>query len=234
MEYQPKIDAKTRKLVGFEALVRLNGFDDSPAGFIPIIEKNGLIARLGRLTTRLVVEQLATWKKQGKELLPVSINYSSKQINDSSYTDYLQELLTKYEIDPGFVQLEITESFFMEKSHRTMRLFEKFNKMEIKLLLDDFGTGYSSLGYLTYVPIDEIKLDKSLVDAFLVEGKDSLIRDVILLVHDLNKTIVIEGVEEKRQYERLLEFEADAIQGYYFSKPLPGDRAIDFVVPAAE
>ncbi len=229
MVYHPKVDTKTRELAGFEALVRMKNLDKSPAVFIPIIEKNGLVARLGRVTTKLVVKQLAEWKAQGKDLLPVSINYSTKQINDFSYIEYLRELLEKYDISPEYVQLEMTESLFLEKNHQTMRLFDKLKKMNIKLLLDDFGTGYSSLGYLTYVPIDEIKLDKSLVDAFLVEGKDNFIRDVILLAHDLNKTIVIEGVEQKWQYERLLEFEADAIQGFYFSKPLHADEAMDFV-----
>ncbi|MBR1823640.1 MAG: EAL domain-containing protein [Ruminococcus sp.] len=90
------------------------------------------------------------------------------------------------------------------------------------------GTGYSSLGYLTYIPVDVIKLDKSLVDNYLVEGKAHFIDDVIRLVHDLNKEMTIEGVEEKWQYLRLKDFGADTIQGYYFSKPLPADTAIDF------
>ena len=100
--------------------------------------------------------------------------------------------------------------------------------------MDDFGTGYSSLGYLIYIPIDEIKLDKSLVDAYLVPGKDNFIGDVIKLVHDINKTIIIEGVEEKWQYERLREFKADAVQGYYFSKPLEADEAIKFMAQSEE
>jgi EAL domain-containing protein (putative c-di-GMP-specific phosphodiesterase class I) len=94
--------------------------------------------------------------------------------------------------------------------------------------MDDFGTGYSSLGYLTYIPVDVIKLDKSLVDAYLVDGKDSFIRDVIRLVHDMDKEMIIEGVEEGWQFKRLREFEADAIQGYYFSRPLPSRDAILF------
>ncbi len=100
--------------------------------------------------------------------------------------------------------------------------------MGIKLLMDDFGTGYSSLGYLTYIPVDVIKLDKSLVDTYLVDGKDSFIKDIIRLMHDLGKEMIIEGVEEEWQYERLKEFEADIIQGYYFSKPLSADEAITF------
>ena len=94
--------------------------------------------------------------------------------------------------------------------------------------MDDFGTGYSSLGYLSYIPVDVIKLDKSLVDTYLVDGKDLFIQDVINLVHDLDKEMIIEGVEEEWQFKRLQEFGADTIQGYYFSKPIPADQAIVF------
>lgn len=229
MVYHPKIDAKTKKPVGFEALVRMKNLEKSPSIFVPIIEKNGWISKLGRVTTRIVIEQLAEWKSQGKELLPVSINYSSRQVNDARYVQFLNDLLQKHDIDPEYVQLEMTESMFLEKNNQTMRLFERFKKMGIKILLDDFGTGYSSLGYLTYIPIDEIKLDKSLVDAYLIEGKDLFIRDVIQLVHDLNKTIIIEGVEQQWQYERLLKFGADTIQGFYFSRPVIPEKATDFL-----
>jgi EAL domain-containing protein (putative c-di-GMP-specific phosphodiesterase class I) len=96
--------------------------------------------------------------------------------------------------------------------------------------MDDFGTGYSSLGYLTYIPVDIIKLDKSLVDNYLVEGKDHFIDNVIRLVHDLGKKMIVEGVEDKRQFERLKYFGADTIQGFFFSKPIPADEAISFRV----
>ncbi|MCR5093385.1 MAG: EAL domain-containing protein [Lachnospiraceae bacterium] len=98
----------------------------------------------------------------------------------------------------------------------------------IRLLMDDFGTGYSSLGYLTYIPADIIKLDKSLVDNYLTEGKESFIDNVIRLVHDLGKKMIVEGVEKRRQFERLRDFGADMIQGYYFSRPIPPDEAIRF------
>ncbi|MBR6486176.1 MAG: EAL domain-containing protein, partial [Lachnospiraceae bacterium] len=109
-------------------------------------------------------------------------------------------------------------------------LFDRFKALGIRLLMDDFGTGYSSLGYLTYIPVDVIKLDKSLVDNYLVEGKDSFIDNVIRLVHDLGKKMIVEGVEEKRQFDRLKDFGADTIQGFYFSEPIPPDEAISFRV----
>ena len=149
-------------------------------------------------------------------------------LNDTVYVEFLKSLLELYEVDPKYIEIEITESLLMEESAVSGKLFDDFGKLGIKLLLDDFGTGYSSLAYLTYVPVDIVKLDKSLVDTYLVEGKDAFIKDVIQLVHDMGKLITIEGVEEKWQYERLREFNADAIQGYYFSKPLDPEEAIEF------
>ena len=142
--------------------------------------------------------------------------------------------MDQYDISHKFIQIEITESLLIEQNIQTQKLFDEFKDMGFRILMDDFGTGYSSLGYLIYIPIDEIKLDKSLVDAYLVPGKDNFIGDVIKLVHDINKTIIIEGVEEKWQYERLREFKADAVQGYYFSKPLEADEAIKFMAQSEE
>lgn len=228
MKYQPKVSAGTQEVIGYEALVRIKDSPYGPGQFIPIAEKNGWASKLGRATTALVVKQLAEWKKAGKTIYPVSVNYSSRQINDSGYVEFLESLLKLYEVDPGYIEIEITESLLMEESATSGKLFEDFRKLGIKLLLDDFGTGYSSLAYLTYVPVDNVKLDKSLVDTYLVEGKDAFIRDVIQLVHDIGKLITIEGVEEKWQYEKLREFNADVIQGYYFSMPLDQEEAIDF------
>lgn len=227
MVYQPKVEAGSKKVVGYEALVRMKDKNYGPATFVPIIEKNGWIPKLGRLTTKLVVEQLYKWRKEGYEILPVSINFSSKQVNDVGYVGYLNGLLREYGIPSKYVQIEITESLFMDNNAQADKLFKELKKMGIKLLMDDFGTGYSSLGYLTYMPIDEIKLDKSFVDSYL-DKNDSFIKDVIMLSHDIDKTIVIEGVEEKWQYEKLCQLDADVIQGFYFSRPLSEDEAIVF------
>lgn len=225
MLYQPKVDSQTKELVGYEALVRIKNENISPAVFIPIAEQSGLISQIGRMTTEMAIKQLAEWRSQGISLHPISINYSSNQINDSGYVKFLKGLLKKYDIDPKYVEIEITEGLFMESTWQAGNLFVQFQAMGIKLLMDDFGTGYSSLSYLTYIPVDILKLDRSLVTNYLVDGKDAFIRDVINLTHDLGKKMVIEGVEEEWQFERLKEFGADVIQGYYFSRPLPPDQA---------
>ena len=228
MKYQPKVSAQTKEVIGYEALVRLRDSKYGPGQFIPVIEKSGWTSRLGRLITKLVVKQLGEWKKMGKEIKPVSINFSSRQINDTEYCKYLEAVLKEYDVDPKYVQIEITESLLMEENSITKELFESFKNLGVILLLDDFGTGYSSLAYLTYVPVEDVKLDKSLVDTYLCEGKEDFIKDVIQLVHDMGKSITIEGVEKDWQYNKLREFNADTIQGYYFSPPLDPEEAIDF------
>lgn len=228
MVYQPKVDVQKLTLSGYEALIRMKEGGIGPGQFISIAERKGWIWKIGRISTELVVRQLAAWQAEGRKLYPVSINYSSNQLSDEGYVDFLERLLQKYNIDPQYIEIEITEGVLIKQTIQANQLFKRFKELGIRLLMDDFGTGYSSLGYLTYIPVDVIKLDKSLVDNYLVEGKDHFINDVIRLVHDLNKEMTIEGVEEKWQYLRLKDFGADTIQGYYFSKPLPADAAIGF------
>ncbi|WP_081674203.1 EAL domain-containing protein [Butyrivibrio sp. VCD2006] len=228
MVYQPQVDAVTKEVTGFEALVRMKEAGLYPNVFIPIVESSGWVGRLGRKTTELVIKQLANWREDGYKLHPVSINFSSNQIGDTGYVDFIKDLLSRYNIPGRYVEIEITEGLFLERTEQAEKLFDQFKELGIKLLMDDFGTGYSSLGYLTYIPVDYVKLDKSLVDSYLVEGKDAFIKDVIQLVHDIDKQVIVEGVEEKWQYERLRHFGADKIQGYYFSRPVMPDEAIVF------
>ena len=228
MLYQPQINAKTKEVSGYEALVRMKEPGIFPGQFIPVAERSGWIWKIGRITTELVIKQLAAWRDSGHKLHPVSVNFSSNQLNDTGYITFVQDLLKEYNIPANLLEIEITEGIFLDKSALADQLFKRFKEMGIKLLMDDFGTGYSSLGYLTYIPVDVVKLDKSLVDAYLVSGKDSFIRNIIYLMHDLNKEMIIEGVEEEWQYNRLVEFDADIIQGYYFSKPIPPEDAIKF------
>ncbi len=228
--YQPQVDSRTEQISGYEALVRMKDPDIGPGRFIPIAEKNGWIWRIGRITTELVIKQIAAWGREGLPLHPVSINFSSNQLSDSGYIDFLEKTLKDYDVSPSLIEIEITEGVFLDKTAQANALFDRFKALGIKLLMDDFGTGYSSLGYLTYIPVDVIKLDKSLVDNYLVEGKDSFIDNVIRLVHDLGMKMIVEGVEHRRQFERLKDFGADTIQGYYFSKPIPPEEAINFRV----
>ena len=218
--YQPQIEATNGEIQGYEALVRLSSLNLPPQVFIPIAEKKGLMVQIGRIVTRKVIEQMAEWKKEGRKLNRIAINYSSGQIADTGYVDYLKNLLDENGISSSLITIEVTESLFMSNLNYAQELFKSLSDIGVSLTLDDFGTGYSSLSYLTYLPVDTVKIDKSWIDSYLQEGKDSFIKNIVRLVHSLNMKLTVEGVEEKWQYDKLKEFECDSVQGYYFSKPI--------------
>ncbi len=228
--YQPKISAEDQQITGFEALVRIKDSTLTPSEFIPVAEKSGYISSIGRIVTELSIRQLAEWRDKNLPLYPVSINFSSHQAHDKEYVTYLSDLLRQYQVPADLIQVEITESLLVDESSNARQMFAEFKELGMKILMDDFGTGYSALNYITYLPIDTIKLDRSLVQAFLVPEKESFIRNIIHLIHDLGMHITIEGVEHEWQYERLKEFHADDIQGFYFSRPLLPQDAEDFIL----
>lgn len=229
MVYQPKVRASDEKLVGFEALVRMKDCSLSPAVFIPIAEENGWLRQIGRITTEKVISQLAKWRDEGHTLYPVSINYSTVQVRDADYLGFLLKKLNDYQIPARYIEIEITESIFLEHMDLDVSLISEFRGAGIRVLLDDFGTGYSSLSYLSSMPLDAIKVDKSFVDEYLRDSrKMMLIRDIIQLGHDMGDEIIVEGVESREQFVHLRDMGADTIQGFVFSKPLPPDEAILF------
>ena len=228
--YQPQINTMTGELRGYEALVRLSNQLIMPSNFIPIAEKDGHIAKIGRIVTEKVIKQMAEWRDSGMELHKVSINFSVGQIGDKSYIPYLKKLLSTYDIPAHLIGIEITESLFLSNKTQALDLFKQFEEIGIKIALDDFGTGYSSLNYLTYLPIETVKIDKSTVD-FYLDGKAGFIEHIVNLVHCLGMDIIIEGVEEQWQYEKLKSFKCDYIQGYFFSEPLTGEQVKNFVQP---
>ncbi len=229
MVYQPKISVKDRKTAGFEALVRIRGHQFSPERFIAIAEQNGWLRRIGRITTELVIRQQAKWKAEGHRILPVSINYSGIQLQDKDYFRFLMDTLAKYQVPPSALHIEITERVVIKQTQQALEQLQKFHEAGILLEMDDFGSGYSSLSCLSYLPFDIIKVDKSVVSSFLTDPKRMVVmQDIITLGHDMKVQMICEGVETKEQYEKLREMGADLIQGYYFSRPLPPDKAIAF------
>lgn len=230
MVYQPKIDVQTCRVKGYEALVRMKDSSISPAVFIPIAEENGWLREIGRITTEKTIKQLAEWRDEGKKIYPVSVNYSAIQIRDTGYLDFLLEKLNEYHIEPKYIEIEITESILIEHSNEAKKLLDRLHGAGIRVLLDDFGTGYSSLSYLSAISLDAIKVDKTFVDEYLKSEKQMiLLHDIIRLGHDLDEEIIVEGVETEEQFVHLKDMGADTIQGYYFSKPLLPEDAIDFV-----
>lgn len=218
--YQPKVEVKTGKISGFEALLRLKNHNISPSYFIEIAEESDLILDISRWVTREVIEELSRWMEKGFDLKPISINFSARQIRDLSYIEFLQEVLDKNQIDADLIEIEITENILLENTDNTMDYLNELRKIGTKIVLDDFGTGYSSINYLTYLSVERVKLDKSLCDRFLEFDNTKVIGSIISLVHGLGMEITAEGIEEVKQYYRLRETGCDFIQGYLFSKPL--------------
>lgn len=220
LAYQPQVNVNTGEIEGYEALLRLKHHKISPAVFIKVAEETGLIIDIGRWVTKEAIRQLVSWKDKGIELKPISINYSSIQINDKEYYSFLVNSIREADLDPSLLELEITESVFMEQTDETLDFLRKIKKLGLRIALDDFGTGYSSLNYLTVLPVDKVKLDKSLCERFLQLENINVLDSLIALVHSLSLVITAEGIEEEEQYKRLKAGGCDFIQGYYFSKPL--------------
>lgn len=221
--YQPQIDTDTHKIIGFEALMRIK--DDklgllSPSEFIPVAEKTGLIIKLGYWA----LEEACRFTKSLEECgytLYVSVNVSPIQLGQPDFTEKVKSILEKTGLSPQFLKLEITESCLISSLEDTMRIIHELQQLGVGFSLDDFGTGYSSLNYLSTLPINTLKIDKSFVDNICSNGKNSSVtQSIINLAHDLQIEVIAEGVEVKEQFEQLENEQCDSIQGYLFSKPL--------------
>lgn len=223
--YQPQVDLKTGEIDGFEALLRLKEHTIRPDRFIPVAEETGLIVKIGRWVAKEAVEQFVRWQEKGLEEKKMAINFSSKQLKDKDYIKYLENLLIVNNVKSELIEIEITESILLENNKETMNFLNELKAVGFKIALDDFGTGYSSLHYLTYIPVDKVKLDKSINDKFLNLENNKVMDSLIFLAHSLNLKITAEGIEVWEKYLRLKDGGCDYIQGYLFSKPLEPDDA---------
>ncbi len=226
MNYQPQYDTATGKLRGVEALVRWRsdeGKTVSPETFIPIAEKNGAILTLGDWIIEECISDFSKWNEKhiGMDDFLISINVSSIQFKNKSFVKYLISMIQKYNISPTNIELEITESVFidnMEEIIHKMRILKDFG---IRFSMDDFGTGFSSLSYLRDLPIDTLKIDKSFVDDVVTDGSTRTIAESII---DLSKKLgfdtIAEGVEHEVQYSLLKNIGCENIQGFYLGKPM--------------
>lgn len=222
--YQPQIEAETGNVIGFEALLRLCDNSISPKVFIPIAEETGQIIDIGRWVAREAIRQAAEWREKGLEEKVIAINYSGKQLRDKGYIEYVRQLLKEYHVKAGNIEIEITEGILLENNVQTIEFLEELKKYGFGIALDDFGTGYSSLNYLTYIPVDKVKLDKSINDKFLSLENSLVMDSLISLAHSLNLKITAEGIEEWDKFIKLKNSHCDYIQGYLFSKPLNKDE----------
>ena len=229
--YQPKCCADNGKVVGAEALVRWKMDDGSfisPGEFIPIFERDGLIVQLDEYVFREVCEQMSIWRESGVTLFPVSVNLSRASLHEEGTVEKYTRIIEEYDIPKEYVPLEITESATIY-SREIEGLMNNLKRKGFALHMDDFGSGVSSLASINILPFDVVKLDKGLIDLIGDRSGDELVRHTIELSHFNEMTVVAEGVETENQLELLKKLNCDTIQGYFFSPPVPSDKALEYV-----
>lgn len=228
--FQPKVALQTGKVIGAEALVRWKHPERGivpPDQFIGLAEQTGLIKPLSLWVLEAALKQSKSWNQAGFEL-PVAVNLSVRNLQDPKLADQITNLMVRHGAEPGWLDLEITESVIMADPARAMETITGLRRMGLRLAIDDFGTGYSSLAYLRKLPADVIKIDKSFIKHIPDQPGDmAIVRATIDIAHHLGRSVVAEGVENQAAWDCLIQLGCDAAQGYYISRPI---SASDFTV----
>lgn len=221
--FQPKVSLSDSTVTGFEALIRWKSDTlgmVSPMEFIPIAEDTRLIIPIGRFVLEEVFKKVRELLDEGYDNFKVAVNFSDVQLRYGGIMNEFLELKDKYNVPTTYIELEITESILMKTFEDNVRRLKSIKKLGISVALDDFGTGYSSLNYLTKLPIDVLKIDRSFVVDMVTDKKSKcVVKNIIKLSHELGINVVAEGVEEVEQVDYLKDILCDVVQGYYYSKP---------------
>ncbi|MGM9539957.1 EAL domain-containing protein [Anaerovibrio sp.] len=236
--FQPKYNIRGKKpvLSGAEALIRWispeHGFLP-PYIFLPLFERDGNLDILDRHVFELVCRQLAKWRQDGHQLVPVSVNVSRRNIAQGKrFVEDMERVMAQYGIDKELIELEVLENDASVDEDTLISFLRAIKSRGFRIAMDDFGSGYSSLGLLYGMPIDCLKLDKSLFDGWQEDMSDSdtsLVRHIIQVAHETGRVVVAEGIEQKYQVTLLKQFECDYVQGYYFCKPIPAEDFAEFM-----
>ena len=233
LHYQPKIEAATGRIAGFEALLRWHsaglGFVP-PDKFIPVAEQSGQIDRIGDWVLYNACKQLRAWMDMGLETGPIAINISGVQLRQQNLAHRIHNVLDEFNLDTHLLEIELTESSLVNTHDQSFAILEQINEMGLRVTMDDFGTGYSSLSYLRDIPLSCLKIDRSFIsDINKDESVDKLIASIISIAHGLGLEVVAEGVEEKHQVDHLIALGCEFLQGYYFSRPIPHSEVADML-----
>ncbi len=225
LHFQPKIDIQTGVIKGAEALIRWKSEENGlipPGDFIPLLEETGLIVPVGEWVLTEAYQKAVQWSKTCKVPISISINLSVKQLDDPNFFNVVEKLVQSTSIDPQFIKLEITESLLLDDIEVKIGLLNAFRELGLKISIDDFGTGYSSLGYLSKLPLDELKIDRSFI-IDVAENKDSqaIVSSIVFLAKSLGLSTVAEGIEDPQQLDFLKSLCCNEYQGFFFSRPLP-------------
>ncbi len=234
LHFQPQVDLRRGGIVGMEALLRWQSPELGlvpPLEFIPVAEESSLIVDIGHWVLDKTCATLRAWRDGGVPLVPVAVNIAASQFARRDFDITVQEALGRFGVDPGLLELELTESLSMSDPLETIALMHRLRAIGIKMAIDDFGTGYSNLSYLKRFPVDRLKIDKSFTSGLASNAEDhAIVSAVISLAHSLGLKAIAEGVETEDQLRLLLAEGCDEIQGYYFSKPLPEPAARDMLL----
>jgi EAL domain-containing protein (putative c-di-GMP-specific phosphodiesterase class I) len=238
LHYQPKIDLKSGKITGVEALIRWRHPERgliSPAEFIPIAEGCGLIVPIGQWVLRAACTHAREWQGAGLPQIPVGVNISSVEFRDKHFLENLRATLHDTGLEPRHLELELTESVLMRHVESTAFVLKELRAMGVQLAIDDFGTGYSSLSYLSQFPINSLKIDKSFVQEITSERHEApIISAVINMGRSLRHRVIAEGVETREQLAFLQSRGCDEGQGYLFSRPLIAKQFAELLATGIE
>jgi diguanylate cyclase len=232
--YQPQVELSTGRIIGLEALIRWNHKTRgllTPGEFIPIAERTGTALQLGNWVFEESCRQLKLWHMEGIAPQVLSVNVSGVQLKGSSELEReVAASLSRWGLDPGRLELELTESVLMEATQRHKNTLENLRQLGTKIAIDDFGTGYSSLKYLTTYPVNRLKLAQEFVFRVTVDYRNAaVVRAAIRLAHELGLEVIAEGVETEAQMRFLIGAGCEQAQGYYFSRPVPVARAAELL-----
>jgi diguanylate cyclase (GGDEF)-like protein len=233
--FQPKIDLRTGRTRGVEALVRwmhpMRGIVP-PIEFMPFAERTGFVRTVTRFVLETALTRCGQWLAQGMRL-QVSINISVRDLQNTDLPDIVASLLASCAVPPELVCLEITESSFMENPQRALHTLGRLRALGIRLSIDDFGTGFSSLAYLRKLRVHEIKIDRTFIAAMEESDDMVIVRSTIELAHNLGLKVVAEGIEDEKSLARLRAMDCDEAQGFFMSRPLPEDRLLEWLQTSA-
>lgn len=230
--FQPQFETETKRLRGFESLLRLKDSDGKPippSVFIPVAEKSGLILDIDRWVLRHAMQSFAEYAAINNEFV-VSVNISARHITDRGLAGEIKDILDETGFPPHMLEVEVTESFFISSVDEAIETLLQIKKLGVKIALDDFGTGYASLSYLQRLPIDLLKIDKSFIDDMTERDESGeFVNAIISIGHMFHCKVISEGVELESQLDKLKELNCDYIQGYLWGKPQERSSAVQFI-----
>ncbi len=226
--YQPQLNLKTMQIDVMEALIRWNHPEKGiilPAEFIALAEKSGLIIDIGKWVLEEACRQVKTWQDKGYPNICVAVNISARQLNETDFPSMVAQTLKEVNLDPIYLILEVTETLAVNLSEEIIMALNEITNMGVQIHIDDFGSGYSSMSYLKDFPVSCLKVDKSFIDNVHTNPKDDIIISAIIaMAHNLELSVIAEGVEKRNQLRFLVNRNCDSVQGYYISKPIPAKQ----------